>query len=300
MADTTSGATSLANRLRVSAIAREDRVQSAFSDGNDNTMWQSAWSMVASINNRVASSPSPIDPVLLDIDLHDLWHIYWHGAINTDDNSAKLDLLALQIIQLRDQGVLRYQTPGGAVEVTASNGRRLWTDLPFLVEDMMEHWTNNCAALSSDQRLSGAQFLANIAAAGAAADDALCGIALVVLRETLERPRPRSLLAPTDGDDKRGMGDLTIADLLPAANAWLFTAGYKLVMLSDSQWEGCSAEVGGFGELVSLFLQDSNCPPCLDAANYGVRAAHPRTIDVGVTTARGIQSPAMDLVATSP
>ena len=235
-------------------MAQEFLAQSARAAGDENTMWQSTWSMVASVNTRVASSLPAIDPALLDIDLHDLWHRYWHGAINTYPDSPKLDRLALQIIQTREQGVLNHQDQGTTTEVTASNGRRLWTDLPFLAEDMTAHWTKNCASLSSLQRLAGAQFLALLATAGGAADDPLCGIALVVLREALEQPRLLGRLGPVNEDPSRRMADLTIAELLPAANAWLFTAGYKLVQLSDREWEGCDAEVGGFGELVGFVL----------------------------------------------
>jgi len=55
---------------------------------------------------------------------------------------------------------------------------------------MTAHWVPDCAVImSSEQRLSGAEVLTLLAAAGAAADDALCGIALVVLPEALEIPR---------------------------------------------------------------------------------------------------------------
>ncbi len=112
---------------------------------------------------------------------------YWHGAINTTSDSPKLDRLALQIIQSKEQGSLAVTTNSGkfgteAAVVMTSEGSRIWIDLPFLVQDMTAHWIHDCPVMSSAQRLSGAQFLALLAAAGTAADDALCGIALVVLR----------------------------------------------------------------------------------------------------------------------
>jgi len=57
-----------------------------------------------------ADSVSAPDPALLDIDMHDLWHTYWHGAVNTDPDGPKLERLALPIIQSREQGMLAVAT----------------------------------------------------------------------------------------------------------------------------------------------------------------------------------------------
>jgi hypothetical protein len=244
------------SRLRLSAIARAAREESAQMDGDENTLWQSAWSMSASVNSRLAELPSPPDPALLDIDMHDLWHMYWHGAIHTAPESPKLHRLVFGIIEAREQGILTAGGRGSPVaeaeegdgssqqperrdhdelQATTSDGSRIWTDLPFLVADMTSHWVNDCASMGSAQRLSGAQFLALLAAAGAAPDDALCGIALIVLRDALETPRQLGRVGVTMGRDPgRQMHDLSIADLLPAANSWLFAAGRKLVLLSDA------------------------------------------------------------------
>jgi hypothetical protein len=257
LTDTETMSDAIANRMRISAIAREDREQLVLQDGDGNMMWQSAWSMMSSINSRFAAadSVSAPDPALLDIDMHDLWHTYWHGAVNTAPDSPKLDRLALQIIQSREQGTLAVTTNSGNLGIAAavavtSEGYRIWTDLPFLVQDMTAHWIHNCAVMSSAERLSGAQFLALLAAAGTAADDALCGIALVVLREALETPRGLGHLTARGPDPNRQLQDLSIADLLPPTNAWIFTAGRKLVQLSDVKWKRCPADVGKLGELV--------------------------------------------------
>ncbi|KAL2130210.1 hypothetical protein VTI74DRAFT_6766 [Chaetomium olivicolor] len=144
--------TNIANRIEISATVQEACAQSARRDRDENTMWQSAWRMMVSINARFSSAPLAPDLAILDIDIHDLWHT------------------------------------GERLRAMSSAGGLLWTDPPFLVEEMTTHWVNDCAAMISSQRLSGAQFLALLAAAGAAADVALCGIALVVLREALEAP----------------------------------------------------------------------------------------------------------------
>lgn len=269
---------SITSRLQLSAIARAACVESAQRDGDENTLWQSAWSLSASINSRLVELPSLPDPALLDIDMHDLWHRYWHGAIHTAPDSPKLHRLVLGIIEAREQGTF---TAGGVgsqlipaaeemdeddgrrqhlerhhdrTQATTSDGSRIWTDLPFLVADMTSHWAGDCATMSSAQRLSGAQFLALLAAAGAAPDDAMCGIALMVLREALETPRPLGRVGATmDSDPGRQMQDLSIADLLPAANAWLFAAGRKIVLLSDAaaaREDLFPEHVGGLGPLL--------------------------------------------------
>ena len=96
----------LASRRGISTVAQDADAQLARQAGGQNTMWFGAWSMVTAINKRLALQPSDtaMDPAMLDFDMHDLWHIYWHGAINTEPDSPKLDRLALHIIQTREQG----------------------------------------------------------------------------------------------------------------------------------------------------------------------------------------------------
>lgn len=257
---------SIANRTKVSAIAREASAQSALQSGDENTEWQSAWSMAASINTRMSAPiwDSPPDPALLDIDMHDLWYMYWHGAVNTSPSSPKIDRLALQILQLKEQGTLTVATNDKAntSPVTTSDGALVWSDLPFLVQDMTAHWTTTCAALSSQQRLSGAEFLALLATSGASADNALCGIGLVMLREALETPRVTGRLTTSDQASNRQLKDLSVADLLPSANAWLFAAGRKMIQLSDAEW---NRGLDSSGKLGALVLDQSNIAAGLES-----------------------------------
>jgi hypothetical protein len=277
MTSITNDTAGITSRLRISAIARAAREESAQRDGDENTLWQSAWSISASLNSRLADLPSPPDPASLDVDMHDLWHMYWYGAIHTAPESPKLHRLVFGIIEAREQGILtaegresqsvpETEQEGGVgrgqqhehrhdeLQATTSDGSRIWTDLPFLVADMTSHWVSDCASMSSVQRLSGAQFLALLAAAGAAPDNALCGIALIVLRDALETPRHSGRVGVTmERDPGRQMQDLSMADLLPAANAWLFAAGRKIVLLSDAaaaREDLFPEHVGGLGRLL--------------------------------------------------
>ena len=218
--------------------------------------------------------------------MHDLWHLYWHGAVNTGPHSLKLHRLALSIIQIREQGVLvleskiagiaanpdtapdehRRNLEGKMSIAEASDGTHIWTNLPFLVDDMTTHWTNHCATLSSAQRLTGAQFLTHLAAAGAVDNDALSGIALIVLRDTLETSRSLGSAAFTEMNQNRHWQDLTVANLLLAAKVWLLTTGRMLVQLSDDEWDECSADVGRLGELVVISL---DADPSLEVPSRG-------------------------------
>ncbi len=40
-----------------------------------------------------------------------------------------------------------------------SAGRQIWTEFVFPLQGMTAHWTNDCAAMSSSERLDGSQFL---------------------------------------------------------------------------------------------------------------------------------------------
>jgi hypothetical protein len=67
----------------------------------------------------------------------------------------------------------------------------------------------------------------------------------------LETRRPVGDLNDQEIEDAlRLEADVSIGSLLLAVNAWLFTAGLKIIQLSEMQWNNCPAEVGKCGELV--------------------------------------------------
>jgi hypothetical protein len=137
---------------------------------------------------------------------------------------------------------------------------KIWKDLPFLVRDMTNYWIQESGSMSTDQRRNFASFLAKLSAVGVA-DDKLCGCALIVLRDTLESTRRLNKAAPgptvaTDGQDHQkererhqSNEDLSIAELLPAANMWLFNAPHKIIQLSDNSVNIFPPQVGMLGEL---------------------------------------------------
>ena len=114
--------------------------------------------------------------------------------------------------------------------------------------------------MSIDQCQNFASFLAKWSAVGVA-DDRLCGCALIVLHDTLESTRPLGKVTPcptvvserqdhrVGQDDHRSNEVISIAELLPAANAWIFHAGHKIIQLSDNSVNILSTQVRMLGEL---------------------------------------------------
>jgi hypothetical protein len=136
------------------------------------------------VNIRYSKSNAPIEA--FEWDMHDLWHAYYHAAMNISNGSPKQDRLAFQVIQAKEQGVLTKCTPGNDVEEEAvpteamTSDGRIWTDLPFFVQDMTDYWVRYSAMMTAEQRLNFATFLAKLTSVGLI-DDRLSGIALIVL-----------------------------------------------------------------------------------------------------------------------
>ena len=240
-------------RARASASYRQSLAESARAEGDNNILWVSATSMWSSINKRYSEGQASGEA--FEIDLHDLWFTYYQAAMNVSSASANQDRLAFQIVQAREQGVLlRHDSVERSTEPASTVEGIIWTDLPFLVPDMTGFWIQGCASMSGAQRVNFASFLAKLASVSLA-NDKLCGIALIVMRETLETKRSLGRLNEFDGEDtSRTIGEFSIASLLPTANTWLFNAGVKLVQLSDILWNDCPVDVGRTGDLLQ---QDS-------------------------------------------
>lgn len=236
-------------RLRASTMARQSWAEAARREGDDNSLWVSAQSMWMSINNRYSRSQATGEDFA--VDLHDLWFIYCQASMNISSQSPCQDRLALQILQAREQGALTRQNPDHSTTDSASTSDGvIWIDLPYLVSDMTEFWAANYATMSGSQRLNISAFLARLASVGVAGDR-LCGIALMVLRETLETTRPIGEFQENENEDPSGTSDgLNIAALLPSVNVWLFHAGIKIVDLAESSWNDCPAHLSALGELL--------------------------------------------------
>ncbi|KAJ5795142.1 hypothetical protein N7457_001741 [Penicillium paradoxum] len=184
--------------------------------------------------------------------LHSLWHIYYQLSRHASHETPEQDRLVLDILRIQGKGPLTRPVSGVyGIEIARTAEGTLWNDLPFLVTDMTDFWADNCASLAGDQRLNFASFLAKLASTRVG-KDRMCQIALILFRATLEERRDLQTSEPDTEDPKRNLGDLTIAQLLPAVCAWITEAGQNLIQLSDVSWNDCSGTVGQGGQ---LFIQ---------------------------------------------
>ncbi|KAI2624099.1 hypothetical protein GGS21DRAFT_328268 [Xylaria nigripes] len=181
--------------------------------------------------------------------LQNLWHLYYVTGKYCPENMVAP--VILQVIETSQRGLLARNQIGstGAIEmehasiVTHDGGhimtQYLWRDMPLLAPDMTDYWIQDCARMSRSQRMRVSLFLASVVAASSACwSYGMCRIALLVLRDTLETQRQlvRAVVQP-GGDDSENPGRtvdmLTIADLLPAVNAWLERAGGRITQLCE-------------------------------------------------------------------
>ena len=177
----------MTSRMRISALARQSWAETGASEGDDNSLWISANSMWSSINNRYSIGQARGED--FEVDLHDLWFIYYHAAMNVSSASPNQDRLVVQILQAREQGALvRCRLDGNTIDTASTADGVIWTDLPYLVPDMTSFWIKGCGSMSAAQRLNLASFLAKLASISLV-HDKLCVLALVILRDSLEDPK---------------------------------------------------------------------------------------------------------------
>jgi len=174
--------------------------------------------------------------------------MYYQLSRHTSPETSAHDRLVLDIVRIQGFGPLTRPVPGNyGIDIARTVQGTLWNDLPFLVTDMTKFWTNECAVMSAVQRLSFGSFLAKLASTRVS-KDRLCQIALVSFRSIFEETR--GLQSPVESEDEdahRTMRDLSIADLLPAACAWIKEARYNLMQLSEVCWNDCPSTVGQGG-----------------------------------------------------
>jgi hypothetical protein len=183
--------------------------------------------------------------------LHSLWHIYYQLGRYTSHETSGQDRLVLDILRIQGLGPLTRPVSGlYGIDIARTVEGTLWNDLPFLVTDMTDFWINNCASLSGVQRLNFASFLAKLASTRVS-KDRICQIALVLFRSTFEDAR-RDLCTkekPDEEDTHRSISSLDIAQLLPAACAWIKEASHTLIQLSDVSWNDCPSTTSQGGQM---------------------------------------------------
>jgi hypothetical protein len=184
--------------------------------------------------------------------IHSIWYSYYQLSRVVLRGTPEQDRLVLDIIRIQGLGPLTRPVSGnyGIVDIARTVEGTLWNDLPFLATDMTDFWITNCATLSRVQRLNFASFLAKLASTRAS-NHKVCQIALVLFRSTFEEERMLCHPNPEkqeEEDPSRIMQDLGIADLLPAACAWIQEASHNLIQLSDVFWNDCPSTIGQGGQ----------------------------------------------------
>ncbi|KAG8422986.1 hypothetical protein J3459_009905 [Metarhizium acridum] len=98
------------------------------------------------------------------------------------------------------------------------NGQRLWTDLPYLADDLYDFWVKESAKLTGVERASFAAFTSKLFAIGIGTPQ-LSRCALLFAR-ALETELPSE----------------TLADLLPACQEWLRYSKIKFMKMSSENY----------------------------------------------------------------
>ena len=188
---------------------------------NQSTLWSSIREFILNINYRYAQSNEPA--TFFQHDIHDLWYMFIRTAQVTDADSPSQDRHVTQLIYAKELGT------GRRTGQTADDTFKLWTDLPYLLEDMREAWEKLSMKLDPTHRHNFAAFTARLLALGVC-DSSISWCALWLLREALETSRP--LLIPAEGGNGGERELVSVAELLPAAVEWFQYSSYKLLTLA--------------------------------------------------------------------
>jgi hypothetical protein len=221
--------TRIAAAAKFSALAREG-IDKEASQGNNNTLCETIDSMIHTTTARCTIDSFP--PQVLDYELHTLWYVFFVAAQNFEVENPKQDTLIRQLLQIRELGALKEKfTSSSAV---ASNGAKIWSDLPYLVEDLEKYWREEALKITTEQRTNLASFIARLVAVGVGADG-LTELFVTLMRDTLETPRRLSR-------EDEGEG-ISVEELLPAVQVWLRFAARKLGSVSETKIPGGSVAV---------------------------------------------------------
>ena len=196
---------------------------------------------ILNINHRYTTFTNPI--MLFEWDMHDLWYQVTCAAKVIDADDAMQDRLVGMVMWAREFGTLRRITTGvegGEEAVTGDGGgKRIWSDLPFLVGDLTETWEGKGMGMSAKHRRDFAAFTARCVALGVGGVE-MAGCALWVLKEALEVPRRIGGVADV------GELELSVGEFLGACVAWFECASHRLLTLSveNQEFEGTAGEPG--------------------------------------------------------
>ncbi|KAJ4159901.1 uncharacterized protein LMH87_007838 [Akanthomyces muscarius] len=203
--------------------------------------WYGIWSFAKTITSRYMNGNQPT--AVLDIDLHDLWYKLIQVAKITPADEADADRIVAQVIRIRELGDLcRHAAPQDTnidsqkdirkeVAITSS-GARMWTDLPFLVQDLRAAWTNSLYTMTTKECENLSGVTARLSG-GNVCGARMTSCALILFQAALETQRPilQHDKPISDGVEEK----IAVQDLMPAVFTWLYWGSYKI-------WQLCARE----------------------------------------------------------
>ncbi|KAE8355969.1 hypothetical protein BDV28DRAFT_162087 [Aspergillus coremiiformis] len=236
--------------LDMTSIREDEKVEECIAQGGFKELRGAAfYNRTWVVSDRYCNIGDGVDT--LERYLHSQWHIYYQLSRHTSHETTDHDRLVLDILRIQGKGPLTRPVRGVyGIDIARTVEGTLWNDLPFLVTDMTDFWTNNCASMSSAHRVNFTFFLAKLASTRIS-KDRMCQVALILFRNTFETGR--GLRSTEEGLDdectRRCMRQLDLVRLLPAACAWFKEAGCNLIQLSDVSWNDCPGTIGQGGEM---------------------------------------------------
>jgi len=173
-------------------------------------------------------------PHIIDYDIHMLWDLFIEAAKGYGKDNTKQNQFALQVLYVREMGTL---TCGDQRMVAqASNGQKIWSDLPWFEEDFCIAWADE--KMSVDQRSNLASLMARLAAVGVGGN-CFTGAALTLFRNVLE----------TADSATQNKQEVSTYDPLPFVATWLFYCPHKLRFLALKSVKNFRSEDAALGPL---------------------------------------------------
>ncbi|TGO65515.1 hypothetical protein BCON_0002g01000 [Botryotinia convoluta] len=239
--------------------ALDAELEQTGSDGS-NTFWHQARLLTRNIASRYAQTGRTHPIELYEYDLRELWYMCVQGARLIAAEHPTQDRLVSQVLHTREMGVLSRKSGDAKeegkrddheLEIASTSDGNIWSDLPFLVEEIRAAWTLS-PSIPTVQRHNLSAFIARLASVGVR-DPELCLVAIWILRDTLETPRPLTSGAKAPSHDSK-QRLTTIADLLPAAIVWFQYCGHKIESLCilNQDFESGFSETGELAQKAQI------------------------------------------------
>lgn len=225
--------------------------------GNENTLDFTVSSHIPVLSFRYTGTH--IDLSAVEAEIHGFWYTVIQGARYWSPDNRKHDTLVRLILSAKAKGTLTRPPLSAAIGqdalassgrqdiATCSDGNRLWSDLPFLEQDLVQEWTERLYQMdyadSHKQHVNLASFVARLLSVGIEKGPAICVLSL--FRETLETVRPLS----TSSTDKI----LSVQHLIEALAQLIEYGCDSVIELSNHPkpltFHGLSPDVLDLGEL---------------------------------------------------